>query len=305
MNLSAVVLTFNEQDNLPRCLESLGSLRCRLYLVDSGSTDATLEIGRRYGAAIVTHPFETHARQWQWALENLPFTTEWVLALDADQSLTPELAAEIVALFSGTHQFSARLDTLDGIYLNRRQVFRGRWIKHGGYYPKYLLKIFRRSRVLLDHYDFVDHHFYVRGATVKLQHDLVERNSKEDDIAFWITKHVRYANLLAEEEYQRNIDGYSRMIQPSWFGSPDQRTLQVKTLWSRMPMYVRPVLYFFYRYFLRLGFLDGKAGFIFHFLQALWFRLLVDIYLEDHRTLSVTENQRRSPDVSGKAPSAN
>jgi glycosyltransferase involved in cell wall biosynthesis len=304
MNLSAVVLTFNEQDNLPRCLESLGSLRCRLYLVDSGSTDATLEIGRQYGAKIVTHPFETHTRQWQWALENLPLTTEWVLALDADQSLTPDLAAEIVALFSGTHQFSARLDALDGIYLNRRQVFRGRWIKHGGYYPKYLLKIFRRGRVLLDHYDFVDHHFYVRGATVKLQHDLVERNSKEDDIAFWITKHVRYANLLAEEEYQRNIDGYSSMIQPSWFGSPDQRTLQVKTMWSRMPMYVRPVLYFLYRYFLRLGFLDGKAGFIFHFLQALWFRLLVDIYLEDRRTLSVTESQRRSPDVSEKSPSA-
>jgi hypothetical protein len=256
-----------------------------------------LEIGRQYGATIVTHPFETHARQWQWALKSLPLTTDWVLALDADQSLTPELAAEIIDLFSGAHRLSARLGALDGIYLNRRQVFRGRWIKHGGYYPKYLLKIFRRDRVFFDRYDFVDHHFYVAGATGKLHHDLVERNSKEDDIGFWIAKHVRYANLLAEEEHRRMIEGGVGIIQPSWFGSPDQRTLQVKAMWSRMPMYVRPFLYFFYRYFLRLGFLDGKAGFIFHFLQAFWFRLLVDINLDDRRKLLQAAEQKRSTDV--------
>jgi len=276
MPFSAIILTYNEEWNLPRCLKQLAGVCPEIFVVDSGSTDGTLEIASRY-AKVVHHPFETHAKQWSWALANLPLSHPWVLALDADQELTPELRAELEALFApGAPQPDA-----EGIYINRRQIYRGRWIKHGGYYPKYLLKLFRLDKVQFDPDDLVDHHFYVPGKTLKLRHDMLESNVKENQIAFWIEKHNRYATLLAREELVRRGVDKGGPLRPSLFGNPDQRTLWMKRLWYRGPTYIRPFLYFFHRYFLRMGFLDGKEGFIFHFMQAFWFRLLVDINLEE------------------------
>jgi len=276
-SVSVVVLTHNEEANLALCLASVAGWTAATFIVDSGSTDRTVEIAARYGAKVVEHRFESHAKQWAWALGNLPLTTEWVLALDADQRVTPGLATEISSLHS------TALEGIDGLYLNRRQIFRGRWIRHGGYYPKYLLKLFRRTSVRTDARDLVDHHFYVTGRTAKLRHDLIEANQKEDDISFWIEKHNRYARLLAAEELDRRRPAAGAPMKSVWFGTPDQRTLALKRVWLRLPLYVRPLLYFFYRYFLRLGFLDGKQGAIFHFLQAFWFRLLVDINLDEIR----------------------
>lgn len=276
--LSAIILTHNEEQNLPACLSSLQLLGCPIFVVDSGSTDRTLEIASQFGAMILEHPFTTHTQQWAWALKNVPVESEWVLALDADQAITSELAAEIRTQLGASAS--------DGLYIKRRQVFRGRWIKHGGYYPKYLLKLFRRDKVYLHAGDAVDHHFYVRGSCGKLQYDLIEANHKEDNISFWIEKHNRYAALMAAEEQRNRGGGYEFPITASLFGSPDQRVTWLKRLWSRLPLFVRPTLYFTYRYFLRAGFLDGKEGFIFHFLQAYWYRLLVDINLDEIRNLS-------------------
>jgi hypothetical protein len=205
--------------------------------------------------------------------------SEWVLGLDADQALTPELADEIARVFRDP---AASAGDVRGYYIKRRQVFRGRWIRHGGYYPKYLLKLFRRDSVLLDEGDLVDHHFYVAGRTAKLAHDLVERNRKEDDITFWAAKHVRYAALMAQEEIRREAET-RRSVRPAALGSPDERVAWLKNRWRRLPLFVRPFLYFFYRYFVRLGFLDGKEGLVFHFLQACWFRFLVDVNLDQLR----------------------
>lgn len=273
--LTVVVLTYNEEANLPACLESLRGLGAPIFVVDSGSSDRTKEIARQSGARVVEHPFDTHAAQWRWALDELPIATSWVLALDADQRATPELLGELRSLNAEA------LHGVSGAYVNRRQIFRGRWIRYGGYYPKYLLKLFRRDKVRLDASDLVDHHFYVDGATLKLRHDIVEANRKEDDISFWIDKHNRYAALLAREEFQWRRGRRTTAIEPSLLGDPDQKTLALKRLWRGMPLYVRPFLYFVYRYFVRLGILDGKQGAIFHFMQAFWFRLLVDIKLDE------------------------
>lgn len=243
--------------------------------MDAGSTDRTKDIANGFGAKVVEHSFQTHSSQWLWALSNLPIQTEWILALDADQCVTAELATEICRLQP------AMLENVDGIYVRRRQVFRDQWIKYGGYYPKYLLKMFRLGKVIIDCRDLVDHHFYVTGGVKKLNHDLIEANKKEDDISFWIEKHNRYAGLLALEEFHRNLALRVDVVKPSFFGTPDQRTLAVKRVWRRLPLFVRPFLYFVYRYFVRFGFLDGKQGAIFHFLQAFWFRLLIDIKLDD------------------------
>jgi glycosyltransferase involved in cell wall biosynthesis len=275
--ITVVVLTYNEEPNLEPCLNSLCAWAREVYIVDSGSTDHTSEIAARYGATLVHHPFSSHTLQWEWALENLPIQTEWVLALDADQRVTPELTDEICELDP------AVLRTVDGIYIKRRQVFRDKWIRYGGYYPKYLLKMFRRGRVKTDARDLVDHHFYVAGNVMKLHGDLLEVNKKEDDISFWIEKHNRYATLLAREELENARIGREHIVKPSFLGKPDQRILMLKQIWSRLPLFVRPFLYFVYRYFIRLGFLDGKQGAIFHFLHAFWFRLLVDIKLDELR----------------------
>lgn len=278
-DLTAIVLTYNERENLPPCLASLKPLGCPVFVVDSGSTDGTQDIAAGHGATVVAHPFSTHAAQWQWALANLPLTADWVLALDADQRVTPELAEELRRRFGRGGESN---NGINGFYVNRRQIFRGRWIRHGAYYPKYLLKLFRRDAVELDVNDLVDHHFYVRGTTGKLRHDIIEENKKEDDITFWIAKHNRYAALMAQEEL--SASGRPPAVTPALFGSPDQRVLRLKALWRSLPLFLRPCLYFGYRYFLRGGWLDGKEGFIFHFLQGFWFRLLVDIKMEELRT---------------------
>jgi glycosyltransferase involved in cell wall biosynthesis len=280
--VTVVFLAFNEEANLAGCLEGVAGWAREILIVDSGSTDGTLEIARRYGAHCFGHPFERHTRQWNWALRNLPFSYEWALCLDADQRLTPELKGEIAALLQEGN--GGPPQGVDGYYLNRRQIFRGRWIKHGGYYPKRLLKLLRHRHAFCDDNELLDSHFYVAGTTAVLRHDLVEDNRKEDDISFWTAKHTRYAELQAREELLRREGLAQWSVRPSFFGRPEQRSLWLRQLWYRhMPLYVRPWLYYFYRYFLRLGFLDGKQGFIFHFLQALWFRLLVDIKIEELR----------------------
>jgi hypothetical protein len=147
------------------------------------------------------------------------------------------------------------------------------------------LKLVRHQHASCDENELLDSRFYVEGRTALLQHDLIEDNRKEDDISFWTAKHIRYAELQAREELLRRDRLAQWNVRPSFFGSPDQRSLWLRQLWYRhMPLYVRPWIYYFYRYFLRLGFLDGKEGFIFHFLQALWFRLLVDIKIDELRS---------------------
>lgn len=271
--VSVVVLALNEERNLGPCLESVVGWAARVFVVDSGSTDATVALARSLGAQIVVHVFETHARQWRWALENLPLDTEWVLGLDADQRLTPELRREI-------GEWLGKGTGASGAFVKRRQIFRGKWIKHGGYYPKYLLKLFRRDRVSVDADDLVDHHFVVDGAVAKLDGDLIEDNLNESEIAAWTAKHNRYAVLQARQELASRGEtvGITAL-----FGSPDLRVRWLKQVWAQLPLFVRPCLYVFYRYVLRFGFLDGKQGFIFHVLQAFWYRLLVDINIDEMR----------------------
>ena len=281
--VTLLVLTFNEERNLPACLESVAGWAADTVVVDSGSTDRTVAIAEEHGARVVVHPFETHARQWQWALANVPLATAWVLALDADQRLMPELRDEITERLK-------RPGDATGFFLNRRQIFRGRWIRHGGYYPKYMLKLFRRDSVSVDDTELVDHHFQVSGPTATLRYDMIEDNRNEASIAGWVEKHNRYAALQARQDVLRaaatdrsaagSVAGESTSPRGA---NPDERTRHQKRLWARLPLFVRPFLYICYRYIFRLGFLDGKEGFIFHVFQGFWYRLLVDIYTDELR----------------------
>lgn len=276
---SFVILTFNEEMHLPRLLASIAPLNAPIFILDSGSTDATLDIALQFGAQTAFHAFENHPKQWDFALSHFQIKTPWTIGLDADHIVTPELLEKL-------KQF--RPDdispAINGIFFNRKNYFKGRWIRHGGYFPKYLLKMFRTGIGHSDLHQNMDHRFVVPGETMVWKDGyLIEENLKENDIEFWISKHNRYSTLQAKEEVERKTGQRSQSIRPSLWGNPDQRTAYLKGLWWKTPLFVRPMLYFFWRYFFQLGFLDGKEGFIFHVLQAFWYRLIIDIKIEEYQ----------------------
>ncbi|MGH2808630.1 MAG: glycosyltransferase family 2 protein [Actinomycetota bacterium] len=274
--LSVVILTFNEEANLARCLESTAPWAAEVFVVDSGSTDQTVAIAERYGARVFEHSFENHVAQWQWALDNLPFGHEWMLAIDADFAVTPELRDAITAIAIGGGDAA-------GYYVRKRFIFRGRFIRHGGVYPNYRVVLFRRDAVFLDESEIQDHHFYVHGRTGRLEQELIEINANDDVMAFWIDKQLSSAERQAMEEIRHRRGGAGGPVKATPFGHHNQRVLWLEGIWSRLPLYWRSVFYFLYRYVLRGGFLDGRQGFLYHFTQALVYRILLDARIEEQR----------------------
>ncbi len=270
-DLSVIILTYNEEVNLPVCLESLEGLGAKVYVVDSGSTDKTVEIARKYGATVVVHEFQNHASQINWALAMLPIKTHWVMRLDADERITEELSDEI----AGT--LSAKKSDISGYMLRRRVYFWGRWIRFGGYYPVWLLRIWRHGHGASEQRWMDEHIVLSHGKTVKMQHDIIDENLK--GLTFWTDKHNSYADrevkdLLARENHNQseNLTGQAqrkRWLKRHWYG--------------RLPLFFRAFLYWVFRYFLLLGFLDGRSGLVFHFLQGFWYRFLVDAKLYEHK----------------------
>ncbi len=253
--------------------------------MDSGSTDATISIAEKYGAITAYNKFVNHPKQWDFALNHFSISSPWIIGLDADQIVTPEL----FELLNGFKNETVP-ETVSGIYFNRKNYFKGRWIKHGGYFPKYLLKMFRTGVGHSDLNQNMDHRFVVQGeTTIWKKGYLIEENLKENDIANWIDKHNRYSTLQAREEIERKLGKRQQPLRAKLSGNPDQRVAWFKQWWFNAPLFVRPMLYFLYRYFFKLGFLDGKEGFIFHFLQAFWYRLIIDIKIDEDLKKSAPE----------------
>ncbi|HEY0054481.1 MAG TPA: glycosyltransferase family 2 protein [Pedobacter sp.] len=275
-DFSFIILAYNEEIHLPRLLKSIAELSAPIYILDSGSTDKTLEISNHFGAIVKHHNFENHPKQWDIALNSFPISTPWIIGLDSDQIVTPEL-------FEKLKNFTdSDFKDADGIYFNRKNYFKGKWLKYGGYYPKYLLKMFRRGIGFSDLNENMDHRFVVPGKTIiwKDGH-LLEENLKENKISFWIDKHNRYSDLIADEEVERMKLLRSQTVKGSFFGNPDEKIAWLKNIWWKLPLGFRPFLYFFYRIFIQLGILDGTTGLLFHFLQGFWFRLIVDVKIKE------------------------
>ena len=264
---------------MPRLLKSISSLNAPIYIMDSGSTDRTVEVAKEHGAEVAVNPFENHPKQWNHALNYFKIKTPWIIGLDADHVVTDELL-EMLRNFRDENI----PEKVNGIFFNRKNYFKGRWIKHGGYFPKYMLKMFRTGVGKSDLSQNMDHRFMVPGETVVWKKGyLLEENLKENDISFWIAKHNKYSSLQAIEEIEREKGQRASTVDSRFFGNPDERTAWLKNLWWNMPLFVRPMIYFIWRYFFQLGFLDGRQGFIFHFLQAFWYRLLIDIKINEHK----------------------
>jgi len=273
---SFIVITFNEEMHLGRLLQSFDGLDAPIYVLDSGSTDQTLDIAAKFGATVLENKFENHPKQWDFALNNFDIKTPWVICLDADHVVTPQLKQLLLTFRDEDHS------DVNGIYFNRKNYFKGRWLRFGGYYPFYQLKMFRYGIGYSDLSENMDHRFIAPGKTLVWKKGwLIEENLKENNISFWVDKHNRYSDQVAHEEVERMQNLRLQTIKPRLWGSPYERNAWLKNKWWQMPRYTRPVLYFCYRFFFRLGFLDGREGRTFHFLQAYWFRLMVDIKIDE------------------------
>ncbi len=264
--LSIIILTHNEEANLGFALASLRGLAAAIYVVDSFSTDGTVQIAEAAGCQVVQHAFVNQAEQLNWALDHLPVRTPWVMRLDADERLTPELVAEL------SRELPALPAEVVGLLVKRRVYFWGRWIRHGGYYPTWLLRLWRAGQARCEQ-RWMDEHMVVTGATQRLAHDIIDENHK--GLSFWTDKHNRYADrevrdLLAVAAGQAGAQPIDQAGRRRWLK---------ERLYARGPLFWRSFLYWLFRYVIRLGFLDGRPGLVFHFLQAFWYRLLVDAKL--------------------------
>ena len=275
--VSVIVLTYNEEKNIRACLKSLMPLNAEIFIVDSGSTDETLTICGEYTKNIVHHPFENYSLQRNWAFENLPVTGNWILNLDADHRLTPELATELVKIFSQPIQ-----SDLNGFLISRQTIFMNKWIKHGGHYPTYHAILFRNG---FGHCEIkpYDQHFKVTGKTQVIKYDIIDIIT--DSLNTFINRHNHWATLEAEYQFNKlnfTIDT-AGVVRAKFWGNPIERRRYIKKQYESFPLFVRPFIYYFIRYFIRFGFLDGSEGLIFHFLQGFWFRFLIDAKIYELR----------------------
>lgn len=280
-SLSVLILTGNEEKNIGKCLASIAPLGAKTYIMDSLSEDRTIEIAESMGAIVKQRAWTTHADQFNWGLDNLGIDSKWIMRIDADEEITPDLAVAIRKFLTNPPSDVA------GIYIRRRVYFMGQWIRHGGYYPTWLLRIFRNGHGRCEAL-FMDEHIVVSdGRTVSIHEDIIDKNNK--GLTFWINKHNMYASrevedILNKEQARSDQREQKDVMQASLIGQQDSVKRWVKDkIYLRTPLFLRPFLYFIYRYFLRLGFLDGTRGLIFHFLQAFWYRFLVDAKLYEYR----------------------
>jgi glycosyltransferase involved in cell wall biosynthesis len=256
--VSVVVPTLDEELNLPECLASV-AWADQVFVVDSFSHDRTVEIARAAGAEVIQHTFENYSRQKNWALETLPFRHDWVLIVDADERVTPELHQEMESVLQSPE--------CAGYYLNRRFIFLGTWIRHAGWYPSWSLRLFRHR---LGRYDDreVHEHLVLGGQAGYLRHDLLHHDRR--GLEAFIARHNRYSTLEAQARLKAERNANDRAQLPTRIlGSPVERKRFLRErVWPAVP--AKPLALFVYMYLIRRGFLDGRAGLalcIFHAFQ--------------------------------------
>ncbi len=273
-DITAIILTKNEEVNIARCINSLKGVADRICVVDSGSTDRTVEIAESLGAEIFHHaPFEHYAAQFNWALDNVGVTTKWVYRIDADEVVTPELGAEIVE--------QCRLhndDDVNGMVMKFKIYFMGKFLKHGGMYPFYNLTIFKFGKGRYEHRAMGEHVMLTYGSTVDLRNDCLHYDFKSLDA--WINKHNWYATREVNDYIAVRTVGQAD--RNDLYGEAKKASALRDNLYYKLPKFLRAKLFFIYRYYFKLGFLDGKAGYVHAFLQAYWYRFLVDAKIMEY-----------------------
>lgn len=274
-DMTAIVLTKNEEKNIGNCLDSIRGLVERVIVVDSGSTDKTVEIAKSYGAEVYHHEWIHYANQFNWALDNIEIRSKWIYRIDADEVVTPELKNEIEAACAEHDS-----DDVNAFIMKFKIFFMGRFLTHGGVYPFYNVTIFRNGFGRYEDRAMGEHIVVNSGSTAILSNDCLHYDFKSLDA--WIDKHNKYATREVDDYYAvRSANSELANL----YGEAEKAKTLRDGLYYRLPKFFRAHLYFFYRYYVKLGFLDGKPGKIYAFLQAYWYRYLVDAKLYEREIM--------------------
>lgn len=274
-SFTAIIMSRNEALHIRRAITSVNEAGGRVFLVDSGSTDDTVSIASSLGATVVTRQWTDHSDQFSWAMSHCPIQSPWYCRLDSDEYFCEDLILELRDIFLRMPS------SIAGLSVKRRVHFLGRWIRHGGVYPQWTVRFWREGHASIE--QVMDEHLLITGGSVMdLCGDIVDENIK--GLRFWTSKHLDYAAREASGAVAQNFGDLDRL---------DKRAKAVrrkkKGMYYRLPPFWRVVAYWGYRYILRLGFLDGWQGFVYHLLQALWYRTMVDVII-----VSKTQGQPRN-----------
>lgn len=276
MSLGVIILTFNEEHHIGRALSSVAGIASEMFVIDSFSTDRTVEIAKAHGAIVIQHPFINYARQFQWALDNAPISANWIMRLDADEVIEPDLATRIRTDLPGLP------DDVVGINLKRKHIFLGCWIRHGGRYPLVLLRIWRRGHGRIEDRWMDEHMILSGGRTVTFDGGFADHNLK--DLSFFTDKHNKYATREAIDVINQRRGLFRRDVDLVTEEGSRQAAITrwiKEKLYNRIPYQISTPAYLFYRIVFRLGFLDGKEGILYHCLQGFWYRLLVGAKVDE------------------------
>jgi glycosyltransferase involved in cell wall biosynthesis len=296
--VSVLIPTKNEQANLAACLTSLQPAD-EIFLVDSQSTDKSIEIAESYGAKVVQFKFNgSWPKKKNWSLQNLPFSNEWVLIVDCDERITPQSWAEIAEVIQN--------EECNGYYINRRVFFLGQWIRHGGKYPDWNLRLFKHQKGRYENLSTEDisntgdnevhEHVILQGKVGYLKHDMLHEDFR--DLYHWLERHNRYSNWEARV-YLNLLTGKDKSgtIGANLFGDAVQRKRFFKTVWVRLPF--KPLLRFILFYIIQSGFLDGKAGYIYGRLLS-QYEYQIGVKLYELQTSGGTLNVAQTPAYTAK-----
>ena len=269
LDLSVIILTYNEEIHIRRCLENVKQFASKVYVVDCFSIDRTAQIAKELGAEVIEHEWPgNQAEQFNWALDNLPITTEWILRLDADEYLLPGLIEELL------EKLPVIPESVSALSLSLARAFCGKILHHGIVNNIRIIRIFRKGKARYEKRLMDEHLSVLSGETIDMKNQFVDDNRMP--IGLFIDKHNGYATreaaLLLDAEYHlTNMDSL-----PQDYGREVEKKRTQKARYARMPLFWRAFGYFVYRYIIKLGFLDGKEGFLWDFLQGWWYRTLVD-----------------------------
>lgn len=269
-SLAVLILTHNEEKHIGRALQAVAPFCSEVFVIDSLSTDKTVEIARSFGATVLSNPWSNYSRQFQWGLDNAPITADWIMRLDADEVIEPALAKEI----------SKKLPKLGldvaGVNLKRKHIFLGRWIRHGGRYPLILTRIWRKGQGRIED-RWMDEHIMVWGGRTVL-FDAPFSDENLNDLGFFTDKHNKYATREAVDVLNQRYELFAQdevlRSDASSFQASVKRFIKER-IYNSIPFPISTLGYFLYRYIFQLGFLDHREGLIYHFLQGYWYRFLV------------------------------
>lgn len=279
LDLTTIILTYNEEKNIVHCIESVKDITKRIVVIDSFSTDRTVEMAEKMGAEVLIHKWDNYSRQYNWGIENANIDTKWILRIDADERLTKESAEEIEWLCNKNDSTD-----INGLVVRFEVTFMGKSLKHGGIYPFKKLLVYKTSKGYMEERNMDEHIVLREGRSIELQKDSLHYDFK--DLSAWIDKHNKYSSrevldYLKEHNQHIDVSGMSK--------SAKVKRIVKFGIYYKLPMGMRAHLYYLYRYYVQLGFLDGKEGKIFAFLQAYWYRYLVDAKIYENEKLKEAE----------------